>query len=269
MLNARLDRSPVTRAGRWASALVVLAMTLPIAAFAEGGFATFSGTVVDPQDRALPAATIIVSDTRRDARHETKTDRSGHFELVGLPAGDYTIEAKVPGFRALRETFGVNGQSVDRTLKMQVAELQETITVVSDDGAVTSTGRRRPSPSSPSRRGRFELTPSSARISRVGIRFSFGGPSPFLSFVTDGSTRQSATAATRIAASAGKAAMTASAMSSAVSTSIRSTPTGVASATGPATRVTRAPAAAAAAAIANPCRPDERFAMTRTGSIGS
>jgi TonB family protein len=142
MLNARLDRSPVTRAGRWASALVVLAMTLPIAAFAQGGFATFSGTVVDPQDRALPAATIIVSDTRRDARHETKTDRSGHFELVGLPAGDYTIEAKVPGFRALRETFGVNGQSVDRTLKMQVAELQETITVVSDDGAVTSAGQR-------------------------------------------------------------------------------------------------------------------------------
>jgi len=142
MLNARLDRSPVTRAGRWASALVVLAMTLPIAAFAQGGFATFSGTVVDPQDRVLPAATIIVSDTRRDARHETKTDRSGHFELVGLPAGDYTIEAKAPGFRALRETFGVNGQSVDRTLKMQVAELQETITVVSDDGAVTSTGQR-------------------------------------------------------------------------------------------------------------------------------
>ena len=142
MLNARLDRSPVTRAGRWASALVVLAMTLPIAAFAQGGFATLSGTVVDPQDRVLPAATIVVSDTRRDARHETKTDRSGHFELVGLPAGDYTIEAKVPGFRALRETFAVNGQLVDRTLKMQVAELQETITVVSDDGAVTSTGQR-------------------------------------------------------------------------------------------------------------------------------
>ena len=44
---------------------------------------------------------------------------------------------------------------------------------------------------------------------------------------------------------------------------------GVASATGPATSVTRAPASAAAAAIANPCRPDERLAITRTGSIGS
>jgi len=142
MLNASLDRSPITRGGRWASALVVLAMTVPLATFAQGGFATVSGTVVDPQDRVLPAATIIVSDVRRDAKHETKSDRGGRFELVGLPAGDYTIEAKVPGFHTFRDSFSVNGQPLDQTLKMQVAELQETITVLSDDGTVTSTRQR-------------------------------------------------------------------------------------------------------------------------------
>ena len=46
-------------------------------------------------------------------------------------------------------------------------------------------------------------------------------------------------------------------------------PPGVGSATGPAIRVTRAPAFAAAAAMAKPCLPEERLAMTRTGSIGS
>jgi len=138
MLNARLDRGPLTRAGRWASALALLAVTLPIATFAQGGFVTFSGTVVDPQDRLLPAAMVTVSDASRDVKHETKTDRNGRFELVGLPAGDYTVEAKLPGFRNLTDTFTVNGQSLDRTLKMQVGELQETITVVSEDGSVTS-----------------------------------------------------------------------------------------------------------------------------------
>jgi TonB family protein len=142
MLNVRLDRNPITRGGRWAAALVLLAITLPIATFAQGGFVTFSGTVVDPQDRLLPAATVTVSDTRRDVKHETKTDRNGHFELVGLPVGDYTVEAKLPGFRTLRDTFTVNGQSLDRTLKMQVAELQETISVVSDDGFITSAHQR-------------------------------------------------------------------------------------------------------------------------------
>jgi TonB family protein len=137
MLNVRLNRGPITRAGRWMSALGLFLITLPIATFAQGGFATFSGTVVDPQDRLLPAATITVSDARRDVKHETKTDRNGRFELVGLPAGDYTVEAKVLGFRNLTDTFTVNGQSLDRTLKMQVGELQETITVTSDDGSVT------------------------------------------------------------------------------------------------------------------------------------
>jgi len=32
----------------------------------------------------------------RNAKHETKTDRNGRFELVGLPSGDYTVEAKLP-----------------------------------------------------------------------------------------------------------------------------------------------------------------------------
>ena len=142
MLNARLDRGPITRGGRWASVLVLLAITLPIATFAQDGFVTFSGTVVDPQDRFLPAATVTVLDARRDVKHETKTDRNGHFELVGLPAGDYTVEVKIPGFRHLTEAFTINGQSLDRRLKMQVSELQETITVVSEDGSITSTHQR-------------------------------------------------------------------------------------------------------------------------------
>ena len=142
MLNARLDRGPITRGGRCAAALVALAMALPIATFAQGGFATFSGTVVDPQDRLLPDATITVSDARRDVKHETKTDRDGRFALVGLPTGDYTVEAKLPGFRILTDTFTVSGQSLDRTLKMQVSELQETITVTSSDGTVTTSHQR-------------------------------------------------------------------------------------------------------------------------------
>jgi beta-lactamase regulating signal transducer with metallopeptidase domain len=155
MLNARLDRGPITRGGSWACALVLLAITLPIATFAQGGFVTFSGTVIDQQDRLLPAATITVTDAARNAKHETKTDRNGRFELVGLPAGDYAVEAKLPGFRNLTDTLTVNGQSVDRTIKMQVGTLQETVSVVSNDGAITTARQsgnavpKRPNPACP------------------------------------------------------------------------------------------------------------------------
>ena len=138
MLNARLDRGPITRGGRWAAALIALAITLPIATFAQGGFATFSGTVIDPQDRMLPSATITVTDAQRSVKHEMKTDRNGRFELVGLPAAEYTYEVKLPGFRNLTDSVAINGQPVERTLRMQVGQLQETIRVVSDDGAITT-----------------------------------------------------------------------------------------------------------------------------------
>ena len=63
--------------------------------------------------------------------------------------------------------------------------------------------------------------------------------------------------------------MTAWNISAAVTTSCRVTPAGVGSATGPATNVTRWPAAAAARAMANPIFPDERLEMNRTGSMAS
>ena len=74
-------------------------------------------------------------------------------------------------------------------------------------------------------------------------------------------TRQSATAAANTAMSAGSAARTALSISSAVSTRTVSTPAGGGTCVGPVTSVTRAPSAAASAAMALPCLPEERLAM--------
>ena len=73
--------------------------------------------------------------------------------------------------------------------------------------------------------------------------------------------RQSATAAAKIATSAGSAASTAASISRAVSTCTVFTPAGSGNVTGPETSVTSAPAAAAARAMAWPCLPEERLAM--------
>ncbi len=74
-------------------------------------------------------------------------------------------------------------------------------------------------------------------------------------------TRQSATAAANTAASAGSACCTAASISRAVSTRTTATPAGGGTSAGPVTKVTFAPSAASARAIAVPCAPDERLAM--------
>lgn len=129
MLNSRLNRAPVTRSSRWVWSVALLAITLPIAAFAQSSFGSISGLVVDQMDRVLPGTTITVTDDQRIVKHEVRTDRDGRFELVGLPPGTYAMETKLAGFQPRIETFAVNGQVVEWNLKLEIGTLQETIRV--------------------------------------------------------------------------------------------------------------------------------------------
>ena len=152
MLNPGINRGSIAWRGRCFAAAALLLLIAPIATFAQGGFATASGTVVDPQDRLLPGATVTLVDGQRKVTHETTTDRNGRFEIVGLPAGDYSIQIARAGFQTLHDVGTLNGQPVDATFKMQIGSLQETINVVSDDGAITGSrtsgnvAQKRPNP---------------------------------------------------------------------------------------------------------------------------
>ena len=133
MLNSRVDRKPVTPL----TALVVIAalvsITIPIAGlsvFAQTRFATVSGTATDETGAVLVNATLALSNVRTQARYEVRTDQSGAFEFVGLPAGDYTFDARVLGFEPLREdvTIGV-GESLHKNVALKIGTVQETIAV--------------------------------------------------------------------------------------------------------------------------------------------
>src|SRR5262245_24727642 len=113
------------------------------------------------------------------------------------------------------------------------------------------------------RRGRLRASWATvARMSGFSVSASFGDPpAPFLILLACGlAVRQSATAAANTATSAGSALVTAASMSCAVVTLTTATPGGSDTFTGPETSVTSAPAAAAAAAMAWPCLPEERLA---------
>jgi TonB family protein len=141
MLNARLNRRPITRLARVAIVIAVVGITLPIAALAQASFSTFSGSVLDPMNGLLPKTTLVLTNTRTQAKYEVRSDASGRFEFVGLPPSDYVLEAKLPGFATLRGTVSVTGQDVFQELRLNVGELEETVTVT--DRPVSA---RRPDP---------------------------------------------------------------------------------------------------------------------------
>ena len=129
MLNDRLSRKPVTVSSRILIVAALLATTVAIAA-AQNVFSTFSGSLRDAQGGLLPGVTVVLSNALKETKYEVKSSRTGSFEFVGLQAGEYDLEAKLPGFVTLRQGVSVNGRNLERDLVMQVGSLEETVTVV-------------------------------------------------------------------------------------------------------------------------------------------
>jgi TonB family protein len=139
MLNAGLNRHPVTRVARAVTCALVLGLTLAVAGFAQSSFYTFSGVVVDSTDRVVSGVTLTLTNTARGARYEVKTDASGRFEFVGLPSGEYGLEAERMGFKAVKDTIAIAGSNVsNRRIALQVGQVRETISVKGAGSAHTA-----------------------------------------------------------------------------------------------------------------------------------
>jgi beta-lactamase regulating signal transducer with metallopeptidase domain len=131
MLDTRLNRHAATRRARAATVAGLLGLTMLIAGFgaAAQSYATLSGSVVDPMNSVISGVTLTLTSARTQAKHEVTSDENGRFEFVGLPAGEYALEARFPGFKALRTDVTVGAQEVQRNLALQIGSLSETIMV--------------------------------------------------------------------------------------------------------------------------------------------
>jgi TonB family protein len=91
--------------------------------------ATFSGSVIDPMSLGVPRVTLVLTHQETKARHEVRSDEKGNFEFAGLPAGTYHLEVKQAGFASLTGQVQIAGLDVQRTLKLDLGTLQETVRV--------------------------------------------------------------------------------------------------------------------------------------------
>jgi TonB family protein len=71
--------------------------------------------------------------TLQDAAEQTLTavtDAEGRFEFPSVAAGEYVLEAKLPGFKGLKQEFTLAAAADwDRAITLQIGTLQESINV--------------------------------------------------------------------------------------------------------------------------------------------
>jgi beta-lactamase regulating signal transducer with metallopeptidase domain len=142
MLNARVSRRPISRLARAATLVALFAVAIPIALFAQNRFSTLSGSVMDPSGGLLPGVTVVATDTTRGVRHEMLTDRTGQFEIIGLPDGPLVLEATLPGFQKYQQKLTLDGQDMNHNITLRVGTLQETISVTRGSAPPSYEGQR-------------------------------------------------------------------------------------------------------------------------------
>lgn len=92
---------------------------------------SIGGRVVDPQDSAIPGATVVITNTATGAVSRTQTNQTGYFEATELLPGVYSAAAEAAGFKKLTRSgleLGVNGR-VEIMLKLEVGQVSESIQV--------------------------------------------------------------------------------------------------------------------------------------------
>jgi TonB family protein len=147
MLNATIDRRPLTSARRITIATGALLLTIAVAgsgAAAQVVGAAFSGSFVDALRNAIPNVTMTLKNTRTGEQFTVRSDSDGQFTFDALPDGDYQGEVNAVGFTTIHPFFRIkDGTSAVQpsVIPLPLGTIEETITV-RDDGSAASPAPR-------------------------------------------------------------------------------------------------------------------------------
>jgi iron complex outermembrane receptor protein len=92
---------------------------------------SMTGTVADPDNKAVVNATVLIRQEASGTILTTSTDGTGTFSVSKLASGSYTVEIFVPGFETVRRS-GVQvteGTPAHVSIQLSVANISETVTV--------------------------------------------------------------------------------------------------------------------------------------------
>ena len=123
----------------------VLMLSMPVGSGAVGqASARISGTAFDQVGGLLPYVGITVTNKTSMAHREVRTDQQGHYEIEGLTAGEYILEAERSGFDTFQESLKLEGDHLEQDVTLQIAPIEERMTVADSDPSSVSNPRDEP-----------------------------------------------------------------------------------------------------------------------------
>jgi len=127
-------------------AAVSLATAAP--AFAQGGGASSTGTIQgrisDAQGAVLPGVTVTATSPSALGAQTTVSSETGNYRFPAIPPGVYTLTFELTGFNTVkREGIQIAlGFTANVNVELQLAALQETVTVSGQSPIIDTTATR-------------------------------------------------------------------------------------------------------------------------------
>src|SRR5688500_48637 len=130
---------------RWCTVALLLVPLVTSTAYAQ----TFTGAVrgvVSDANGVIPGVTVTLINEANGATRDAVSNERGLYDFTAVPPGTYTVKAELTGFKTF-ENKGIRVQTqqfVTMDIKLDVGQLQETITVTGEapliDTSNASTG---------------------------------------------------------------------------------------------------------------------------------
>src|SRR5712692_10321542 len=108
--------------------------------------ATLQGSVTDQKGAVVPGAAVTVRNKATSLERTTQTDTQGNYQVAALPAGTYSVEVKLQGFKTkLADQLPIQvASTVTQNFQLEVGEVSEQVVVSSQaamiESATTSVG---------------------------------------------------------------------------------------------------------------------------------
>ena len=129
----------------FSSALLVIGLFQGTAsAQSTGTTGSIAGKVVDSSSAVLPGVTVTVSSAALLGVQTSTSDAGGNYRFPALPPGIFKVKYELPGFSTL-ERDGIRVSlnfTATLNVTLQVAALQESVTVAGDSPVIDATSTR-------------------------------------------------------------------------------------------------------------------------------
>jgi hypothetical protein len=97
---------------------------------AQSNYAGLSGTVFDPQRRAVPGAAMQLTSVGTRATRQVNTNDEGVFQITGLLPGEYTLTVQAQGFAQLTRSVSLEvGQQMTLDVDLKLSSLSTAVDV--------------------------------------------------------------------------------------------------------------------------------------------